>query len=148
MNQENGDFDDVPEAHALGGLGGILESGGLRDYDGIKETVEQDGVIVRMNCRYCNHPGRVTLKWPEVIQVGANAQGAVPVLPQGWQVSRANRTAFVSLPCKCGQLGFNVHLSPEDARRHVQEGGAAGVVNPQEIQQIQHRVAVAQGRAR
>ena len=141
-------FDDLLEAEEAVGNGGILESQGLRDYDNIKTSVKREGGVVRMNCRHCNKPREVTMEWTELMQVAGNQQNARPFLPQGWQFSENNGTAYVALQCpNCGNPeGFAVHTTPEEAHKLVQQGINAGFVNPSQAQQIAQQVQAVQAR--
>lgn len=126
--------------------GGILDSAGLRDYDRVKSSVKRDGLEVRMNCRHCNNTRDVTITWPELMHVGGNKQGAPPSLPLNWRYSPNNHTAYEPITCpKCGtQAGFAVHLTPEEARRHVTHGINAGYVSQQQASQVHQQVAALQ----
>jgi len=140
--QEGADyFDDLVEDQ-----GGILDSKGLRDYEGVSTSIKKEGMEVRMNCRHCNRTRNVVLEWPELIQIASNSQGRAPILPQGWRFSKNNNSAYISLPCAgCGNVeGFSLHTTPEEAGKDVQKGLTAGFVNPQQVQQIQQQVAAAQ----
>lgn len=139
-------FDDVLEAEESAGAGGILDSAGLRDYDRVRSAVRRDGLEVRMNCRHCNSTRDVTIVWQELMQVAGNSQGAPPVLPQNWRYSPNNQTAYEPIACpKCGKPeGFAVHLTPEEARKHVNQGVTAGYVNPHHAAQVHQQVAAMQ----
>lgn len=130
-------FDDMT------GVGGILESKGLDDYEGLKEEVKPEGIEVKLNCWGCNRPREVVIEWPEVILVAENKQGAPPVLPPGWKYSANNHTAYIAFNCRgCGQHeGIAVHMTPQEAQEHVKRGLGAGFVNPQQIQAIRQKMA-------
>jgi hypothetical protein len=143
VRQEGADyFDDLDEQ------GGILESKGLRDFEGITTTVKSEGAVVRMNCRHCNRTRNVVLEWPELIQIASNTQGGPPILPTGWRYSKNNQTAYVSIPCGgCGNAeGFSVHTTPEEAVKNVQQGLTAGFIRPEQVQHIQQQVRTLQQR--
>lgn len=141
-------FDDVLEAEENAGSGGILDSAGLRDYDNIKTSVEQAGLKVRMNCRNCNDTRNVYLEWMELMQIAGNSQGAPIVLPAGWRFSQNNHTTYQPLPCpRCGKPeSFSVHITPDDARKHVQQGIDAGFIDPRKAEHVRQQVIALQQR--
>lgn len=148
VRSEGDYFDDVSEMEDAVGVGGILDSAGLRDYDRIKSAVRRDGLEVRMNCRHCNNTRDVTITWPELMHVAGNQQGAPPSLPPNWKYSPNNHTAYEPIACpKCGKPeAFAVHLTPEEARKHVHQGINAGYVNQQHAIHIQQQVLALQQR--
>ena len=126
--------------------GGILDSHGLRDFEGIETSVIPEGAGVVLNCRSCNKKRRVIVEWDELVVLGENGPGLRPILPQGWAFSENNRDAYVQLPCSsCGQPGFAVHMTPQEAQGHVKAGMAAGLIQPQRAQSIAHRVRQMRG---
>ncbi len=131
-------FDDVLERGGVGGMGhaGILQSAGLDDYDNVAESIQQDGLAVKINCRRCGSSRGITLEWPELYQVGSNVPGTAPLLPKGWQFSRNNGTAVFMHPCpSCSNPnGLAIHLTPEEARRHVTSAVDAGLVSKPAVQ--------------
>lgn len=148
-------FDDVLSGEAgVQEGGGILDSQGLRDYEGIETRLEgpspphhQGGVAVTLNCRHCNKKRKVILEWPEIIVVADNGPGKRPLLPQGWKFSQNNLDAYVMLPCpSCGQPGFAIHMTPEEAQQHVRSGVNSGLLNPQAVQQLQQQNALTRSR--
>lgn len=130
------DFDDDDSRN------GILHGAGVRDYDSISHTVEQAGVKVKLNCWACNVPCDVVLEWPEVITVAENRPGTPPLLPTGWAYSPKNKDAYVSIPCRrCSKGdGVSIHLTPEEARRLVQQGLSATYIHTQHITAIQQQM--------
>lgn len=135
-------FDDFLQGNgALREGGGILDSPGLHDYEGIQTKVEADGLHVILNCRFCNKKRQVVLEWPELVILGENSQGGAPILPRGWVFSENNGTAFVKLPCpNCGNAGFAVHMTPEEAREKVGNALKAGLVSQAQVVQLQQQV--------
>lgn len=147
MGNEYDHFDDFlgGEAGAQEG-GGILDSQGLRDYEGIETHVEAGGAAVTSNCRKCNKKRKVIIEWPELIILGTNAPGKRPILPRGWQFSQNNLDAFVALRCTaCGEDGFNIHMAPTEAQQHVRAGLNSGLIQPQVVQQYTAQAEQARG---
>lgn len=131
-------FDDVITRGGVGGTGnaGVLSGMGLDDFDNIQESVQTDGVKVEMNCRFCNSKRGVVLEWPELYQVGSNGPNLPVLLPKGWQYSQNNgTTVFIHACPSCGKReGIAIHMTPDEARRHVQSGAEAGLIHPQQLQ--------------
>ena len=138
-------FDDVIDRSGVGGMGqaGVLGGIGLDDYDGVQEKVQQDGVEITINCRFCNSKRGIVLEWPELFQVGMNGPGFPPLLPQGWQFSQNNGTAVFIHRCPgCSQpQGLAVHMTPDEARRHIESAVAAGLVAPQQVAAWRQQIA-------
>lgn len=147
MGNQYDDFADFLEGDgALREGGGILDSHGLRDYEGIETAVIPEGAGVILNCRSCNKKRRVVVEWPELVVLAENGPGARPLLPQGWVFSQNNLDAYVQLRCGgCGQPGFAVHMTPQEAQQHVKSGLAAGLIQPQLVQGIQQKIRATRG---
>jgi hypothetical protein len=129
-------FDDILNNGGVGGLGnaGILGGMGLDDYDSVREKIEVDGLLVQINCRFCNRERAITVEWPEMYQIGSNAPGLPVLMPRGWQFSPNNGTAFLAQRCPaCGQPGLTLHMTPDEARRHVEHAVHATIIPPQAI---------------
>lgn len=138
-------FEDVIDSGGVGGLGnaGILQGMGLDDYDSIREKVQADGLNVEINCRFCNGKRGIVLEWPELYQIGSNAPGAPVLVPRGWQFSPNNGTALFLHRCPaCSQQqGLTIHITPDEARRHVSSAVAAGLIPPSQLNQWKAQVA-------
>ena len=80
--------------------------------------------------------------------VAANAPGAVPVMPPGWNYSANNGSAYIAMRCpNChGEGSVAVHMTPDEARKHVQTGINAGFVNTAFVQSVAAQVAQARAR--
>jgi len=142
-------FDDFLNGDGAGAEGGgILESPGLRDYEGIETTIGVEGARVVLNCRRCNRKKQVVVEWPELIILAENGPGKSPLLPTGWNFSEKNRTAYVPMRCNsCGNdTGIAIHMAPDEARGHVNAALNAGLVNRQQVAQIQQQVNGARAR--
>ena len=145
-NREWDDFEDVRSGEAGVSEGGILDSAGLRDYDGIQTAVVKDGAGSTLNCRFCNKKRRVDVEWGELVVLAENVPNQPPVLPPNWQYSQANATAYTTLQCpSCGKPGFSIHMTPQEAQSHVRAGLSANLVNPQFVNQIQQSVRMRRG---
>jgi hypothetical protein len=138
-------FDDVVDH----GSAGILAGAGLADYDSLKESMEQDGLKVELNCRLCNAKRGIILEWPELYWIASNAPGLPVLLPRGWALSPNNGTMFLQAQCsKCGQPGLAVHVTPEEARRNVKNAVDSGLVSPAIIEQLKRAVLAARSQHR
>lgn len=123
---------------------GILEGGGLRDYDGLREKLSPEGVGVEMQCRLCGKRANVTLEWPELFVCGTNGAGQPLLLPKGWQYSDNNSSMFCAIKCnKCGDGYYAPHVTPDEARKYVNSAVSRGFVNPQVIGQWKAAVDMA-----
>jgi hypothetical protein len=137
-------FDDILSSGGVGGLGnaGILGGMGLDDYDSVRERVEAEGLFVQLNCRFCNRERAITVEWPELYQIGSNAPGLPVLMPQGWRFSPNNGTAFLAHGCPaCGQPGLTLHMTPDEARRHVENAVQATLIPPQAIASWRQHIA-------
>lgn len=123
-------FDDMFEADVNYG---IYDGLGVTDHDRVREKMTPEGLEVQMNCRFCGKPHAVTLEWKELFICGSNGPNMPPLFPPNWGYSQNNGTLFCSLRCsKChGEQGLTVHVSPEEARRHIQAAHSRGLVHPQ-----------------
>lgn len=134
-------FDDV-----LGEVGGIHEGTGLNDFEGVKERLVAEGLQLQMKCRLCGKSHNVVLEWEELFVVGSNNPGMAPVLPPNWRYSQNNQDAYTMLACsRCGGEGLAPHVTPEDARKIVNQGVSRGLVPPQAVNAWKQRVAMARG---
>lgn len=134
-------FDDV-----LGEVGGIHEGIGLDDFEGVREKLVPEGLELFMKCKLCGKDHRVILEWEELFVVGSNTPGLPPILPPGWQYSSVNQDAYNAMSCgKCRGPGVAPHVTPEEARRLVNQGVSRGLVSPQALQMWKQRVAQARG---
>ena len=147
MGNEYDHFEDFLDGDAaVREGGGILNSHGLDDYEGISTSVVPEGAGVLLNCRNCNKKRKVIVEWQELVVLAENGPGRRPIMPPGWKFSQNNLDAYVQLNCtKCGQPGFAVHMTPQEAQGHVKSGLAAGLIHPQAVQVIQQRVAHMRG---
>ncbi len=144
-------FDDVIDSGGIGGNGnaGILNSAGLDDYDAVRETVQEDGVEVSINCRLCNSKRGVVLEWAELYQIGSNTPQLPPLIPPGWHFSQNNGTAAFVHPCPaCGQKGLTIHVTPDEARNKIQAAVNANLITPQTVQQWRQSVHRIRGQHR
>jgi len=132
-------FDEIMKKDA----GGVFEGLGIDDYEGVKETVNGDGLQIRMNCRQCNKQHDVTLEWQELFLVASNTPGRSPILPNGWAYSQNNGKVYpANIPCsKCGQP-LCPQVTPDEARERVNQGVSQGLIPPQSIQQWGQQVAL------
>jgi len=135
---ENGDyFDDRLTSKD----GGILQSDGLTDYDGIDTKLTENGYEVTRNCSACGVKRKITLEFHEMFQVGSNRPGIPVLLPKDWEFSPNNGTAFVNLPCNhCGQKGLAVHVTPQEAQKVYTSAADSGLIPKAAIMQHQQQM--------
>jgi hypothetical protein len=129
-------FDDI----LSGSEGGIHGGAGLSDFDALREKYTADGLAVTLNCKFCGKAHQITLEWPELYIIGLNRAGRPVALPPKWAYSNNNQSAFVELKCsRCHHAGLAVHVTPDEARRHIQTGMDAGHLSPQVFAQLRQR---------
>lgn len=130
------------------GVGGILNSSGLREFEGVQEKVVAEGLEVEMSCPHCGRKKQVILEWPELIVLSQNSSGLPPLLPNGWQFDPQSGTAYTALTCNsCGkQRALVVHMTPEDAQVHVNTGVNTRLIPPHIYNGLMSQIA--QQRAR
>lgn len=134
-------FDDV-----LSETGGIHEGGGLSDFEDVKEKIVADGLQLQMKCRLCGKAHNVVLEWEELFVVGSNGPGASPLLPANWQYSNNNQDAYTAIQCsRCHGPGLSPHVTPDEARKIVNQGVSRGFVPPQAVNAWKQRIAMARG---
>lgn len=141
----NGDyFDEFFEADADHG---VLQGAGIDDHDRVKQKLTQEGLATRVNCRFCNSPKVVIIEWHEMFVIGSNTQfpGQPPVLPQNWHYSPNNSTAYLQMPCRCGNPGITVHTTPDECASVVKQGEHAGFVHRQQLQQWAQSIRAQRG---
>jgi hypothetical protein len=131
-------FDDITSRDDAG----IYAGSGIDDYEGLKESVNQDGVQVRMNCRRCGKAHAVTIEWQELYLVGSNGPGKSLLMPRGWQYSPNNHKLYpMNVPCSKCQEPLCPQFTPEEARNRVTDALHRGLIQPQLAQQWQQEVA-------
>jgi DNA-directed RNA polymerase subunit M/transcription elongation factor TFIIS len=122
-------FDDM----ASKGGGGIYGGMGVEDYDGIRESISPDGLVVTMNCRNCGKQHEVTLEWYELFIVGANNPGLSLMKPKGWEYSQNNGSLYPAhIKCsKCNEGERSLlcpQVTPDEARGHVNSAVSQGLL--------------------
>lgn len=140
-------FDDVLGDNKTAG---VFQGMGINDYDRMDQSINPDGVTVRMNCRACNKRGDVTVSWEELYYVGSNGGGQPLVLPQGWSKSDENLDCYVRLPCgRCREAhgGFAPHFTPDEAKSLIQQAANSGFINQQQVGTWQRKIQMYRGAA-
>lgn len=137
-------FSDEDKAE---GVGGILNSSGLREFEGYQEKVVADGLEVEMSCPNCGRKKQVVLDWPELVVLSQNQSGLPPLLPQGWHFDPNSGTAYTTLQCNsCGKpRSLVVHMTPEDAQMHVRTGINTRLMPPQVYNAVMAQIARSRG---
>jgi hypothetical protein len=135
---EGGDyFDDIVEREDAGVFGGL----GVEDYEGVKESIKDDGIQVRMNCRVCGKEHDVTLEWKELFIVGTNGPGVTLVAPPGWTYSDNNGKLYpANIPCSKCHSPLCPMVTPDEARQRVNDAVSRGVVQVGAVQQWSQQV--------
>jgi len=119
-------FDDVLSKEDAG----VFQGGGVEDYEGIKEKMSPDGLVVTMNCRVCGKQHEVTLEWKELFICASNNPGMSLLKPQGWEYSPNNAKLYpAAVPCsKCG-AALCPQITPDEARSRVNDAIQRGLVD-------------------
>jgi hypothetical protein len=136
-------FDDIAQREDAGVFGGL----GVEDYEGIKESISPDGLVIRMNCRVCGKQHDVTLEWEELFVVGSNGPGLSPMMPPGWTYSENNAKLYpTNIPCsKCGDK-LCPQVTPDEARERVNDAVQRSMIPQQALAGWRHQVAMYRGR--
>lgn len=128
-------FDDVFRGNDKAG---VFEGIGVDDYENVKETVDQDGLQVRMNCRVCNQAANVTLEWMELYIVGSNGQGLSLLVPTGWAYSPNNASLYpANIPCGKCRAPLCPQITPDEARSRVNDALGRGLIDQAQVRQWQ-----------
>lgn len=136
-------FDDIQGDY---GDHGVFNGMGIADYDSVREKVTDEGLKVLLNCRSCNKRAEMTIGWEEMYVISQNRPGQRLVLPADWQYSQNNGTCFTQQRCsKCGEPGFAVHVTPQEATQRIQQGVQAGFVTKQDANEWARKVAAYRG---
>lgn len=115
---------------------GVLEGGGLKDYDRMREQITPEGVSIEMQCRLCGKRATVTMEWFELFVCGTNDAGMPLLMPRGWQYSQNNNTLYCAIKCRnCSEGYYAVHVTPDEARKYVNSAASRGFVNQGHAQQ-------------
>lgn len=109
---------------------GVFEGGGVEDYEGLKETVDSEGLRIRINCRRCNLPHDLTLEWKELFIVGSNGPGKALLKPRGWQYSENNGSLYPA-DVLCGKCRAPLcpQVTPDEARQRVNDAISRNLVS-------------------
>jgi len=130
-------FDDISNRMA----DGVFAGQGVDDFEGVKEQINADGLEVKLNCRRCGKTAAVTLEWNELYVVGTNGAGKSLLLPPGWQYSPNNSACYpANLPCSKCAAPLCPQVTPDDARKRVEDAVSQGVVSLPQVQQWQASV--------
>lgn len=128
-------FDDVLENGGTNGQAGILDGHGIGDYDNVRQKLDKEGLNVSVNCRFCNRRRGIVVEWPEIAIISANRPNLPPIAPKGWMYSPNNGTIYLQAKCpSCSNTGLAVHITPDEARKHMKTGQETGVIAQHEIQ--------------
>lgn len=140
MNEYD-DFQDVFSDET----GGSLESPGLKDYDNVRQSVETNGLGVQIACRYCGRGHKITLEWHELYVIGSNQPNVAPIVPPGYKRSNQG-TVYIEFNCaRCGNPGVAVHITPDEAVRHVNTAVQTGLVTQEQAAAWGQQVRQARG---
>jgi len=138
------DFDDFQDIFS-DDTGGTLESPGLRDYDNVRQEVVPEGLTVQVPCRYCGKGHKVTMEWHELYVVGSNQPNVTPIMPPGYRRSNQG-TVYLEMGCaKCGNPGVAIHITPDEAARHVTTAVKTGFVSKDQAAAWGQQVMQARG---
>jgi hypothetical protein len=104
----------------------IFDGDGMRDYDAVRSTATQKGIVVDMHCRACSKSARIELEWPELFVVGHADQ--TDILPAGWKRSAPNGAAYPEVKCACGAVCSPV-VTPDWAAKQVEAALKSGLLS-------------------
>lgn len=130
------EFDDFGDILGDNDDGGVFAGSGHKTYENVKQTTQADGVRVEMQCRSCGKPGALLMDWNEMFIIGTNGPNTPILLPPQWQLSPNNKSVCFIQGCTCGKPGFAIHITPDEAARHVQTAIKSGVMHPSQVEQM------------
>lgn len=128
---------DVPGDREGGGI--FTGSLGQAEFESVRNFVDpENGLGNRMSCRNCGKAAIVWIGWEELYIIGTNGPGVAPLLPQGFQYSENNNDVYPTTS-KCLKCGTPVcpHVTPDEAREHVNAATNAGYIPMGAIHQWQ-----------
>jgi len=108
---------------------GVLAGEGLEELDRVETEVKRDGVVFALKCPDFGHPNGILVEWPALVLL-AHQQ-----LPPGWKKTAGGR-AYPHVGCPQCRVLCTMEVTPDEAGRYVKQGIAAGIVNPQIVQQV------------
>lgn len=108
---------------------GVLAGEGLDELDRVETEVKREGVVFQLKCPDFGHANGILVAWPALILL-ANQQ-----LPPGWKKTAAGR-AYPNVGCRQCRVLCTMEVTPDEAGRYVKQALAAGIVHPQQVQQV------------
>jgi len=130
------EFDDFADILGDNDDGGVFAGSGHRSYENVKQSTQANGLRVEMQCRMCGKPGALNIDWNELFVIGTNGPNTPVLLPPNWSLSPTTKSAVVTANCSCGKPGYAVHVTPDEAARHVQTAMKSGLMQPQQVEQM------------
>jgi len=123
---------------------GILKGQGLADFDSVKEQITPEGVAVsQLSCHSCGTKKNITISWEELFYVSQNRPGGPLMLPEGWSRSERNMSCYIQMKCpKCGEAGFAVHYTPDEARNRLRQASDAGFIDQAMVTEWAQKIAM------
>jgi ribosomal protein S27E len=123
---------------------GVLEGNGRQDFDKVRQQTKPEGLEAQVQCRFCGTGVGIVLEWPELYTIASNGPGKSLLLPPNWQYSNNNKSVFFQTNChKCANPGFAVHVTPDEAARHVKTALQMGLLQPQVAAHLDQQIKAA-----
>lgn len=136
----------MDEYEEVAGLG-ILSGDAIKTHDTAKVRPNPDrvGIDIVASCIYCGRENTITIEWAEMIIVSMGRT------PPNWQYDPENGMWRPYLGCPSCKRAITAGLTPDECKRHVHAGIAAGSLRPEQANAIAAQVsgqAQAQGMTR
>ena len=131
------EYDEFSDILGDNDEGGVFAGSGHKNFENVRQTTQADGVKVELQCRSCGKPAAVVMEWPELFIIGTNGPNVPVLLPPGYQLSQNNKSVFTAVNCpKCSKPSLAVHVTPDEAARHVNTAMKMGLMNPAQVEQL------------
>lgn len=115
-------------------IGGVLGGEGASTHDRVTTKVIPQGVLFRVPCAGCGKEQDMVAPWPEIVFMAAGAQPG-----NAWLYNQHAGGFVPNLACRC-RANVRLAVTPDECARHLHSGRAAGVIQQQQIQQIQAQI--------
>jgi hypothetical protein len=114
--------------------GGILGGLGDADFQNVKQYISPQGLVLEIPCQMCGRRHACTLEWHELFTVGLNGPKQPLRMPPGWDYSPEDGGLFAKIPCQKCQHPMCPLVTPDDARKHVNQAVQRGFLAPQQVE--------------
>lgn len=138
-------FDDVMGDNVVPQMfQGALGGGGMESHERTNFERDRQGIVVSCECRQCSSNCRIGVTWGELYKVAAAPQTGV--LPNGWQRSDANATAYPDLKCNRCQGLVAIQFEPRWCMDQIRDALGNNVIdqsilaNDRDVQEVNARL--------